>query len=109
MTPQRCLKRDCVHFTYLDDEVLLCDEEACVQLLDAVVDDGQRLVQRQALDVLPVHHRQRKRRAVSVRTVWYLCTPNTPDKINPSATMRRLLLYLVNRYVDMYMLPREGH
>lgn len=72
---------------YLDDEVLLCDEEARVQLLDAVVDDGQRLVQRQALHVLPVHHRQRERRAVPVRTVWYLTKQIKTKRNEPRLSM----------------------
>lgn len=57
---------------YLDDEVLLRDEEACVQLVDALVYDTQGLVERQSLDILPVHDRQCECRAIPVCAVWYL-------------------------------------
>lgn len=67
---------------YLDDEILLCDEEARVQLLDAVVHNSQRLVEREALDVLSIHDRQRKRRAITVSTVWYLVKERYDTKQN---------------------------
>lgn len=43
-----------------------------MQLLDAVVYDTESLVERESLDVFPVHHRQRKRRAVPMRSVRHL-------------------------------------
>lgn len=58
--------------SYLDNEVGLRDKEACVQFVNALIDDRQRFVQRKPLHVISVHYRQRECRTVPVRTIRHL-------------------------------------
>lgn len=87
-TVRREIRRE-VERPHLDNEVLLRNQEASVDLVDAFIDDRYRLVFRDALEVFPVHDRQCEVCAVPMSPERHLFrkAATTPRGLSLSAGM----------------------